>query len=332
MDLLTDILQQSGLRRRLLDLRELTPAVALRFPCGRSIGLHVVTRGHVFVHAPTLPQPLVLQAGDIAVMARGCTHLLSLHAQPDAVPVEPLAVAGTRPGPADDAPSLRRRSRAAEEATPPAAQTTAVISGAYQLWHDPLHPLFAELPPWFVLRAAELPRLGALPLTVGLLDEEVQRGALGTEIIVHGLLDVVFTLLLREMVARLGHEGSGWSHAVRDLAVRRAVTLMHADCAHPWTLDELAQRSGLARTTLAERFRAAMDDTPLNYLRTLRMQKAMRLLGDTEHTLEQVAAEVGYQDAFGFSKVFKRTTGIAPREFRRRENEDDGNGWRFEAG
>jgi transcriptional regulator GlxA family with amidase domain len=143
-------------------------------------------------------------------------------------------------------------------------------------------------------------------------------------------MDVIFTYLLREIVARQG-DGAGWSHAVRDPQVRRAVALMHADCARPWTLDALASRAGLSRTTLAERFRTAMGDTPLAYLRTVRMQKAMRLLGETDRTLEQVALEIGYRDAFGFSKVFKRTVGLSPREFRRRDVEDRASPWRVKA-
>jgi transcriptional regulator GlxA family with amidase domain len=43
---------------------------------------------------------------------------------------------------------------------------------------------------------------------------------------------------------------------------------------------------------MAERFRSAMGDTPLNHLRTLRIQKAMQLLADTQQTLEQVAQAV----------------------------------------
>ncbi|MBI5719208.1 MAG: AraC family transcriptional regulator [Burkholderiales bacterium] len=318
MDLLTDILQQAGLRRRLLDLRRLSASTALRFPCDKSIGLHVVAQGTVHLHAPKLPAPLALQAGDIAVMARGCVHVLSQHTDPAAVPVEPI-------GTFSDA-------RALEEGGADAAAQASVVSGAYQLWNAPLHPLFAEMPDWFVLRADELPKLGPLALTVGLLDEEVRHGGLGAETIVHGLLDVVFTYLLREMVSRLGQGGAGWGQAVRDPQVRRAVTLMHTDSAHPWTLGELARRAGLSRTTLAERFRAAMGDTPLNYLRTLRMQKAMRLLGETDRPLESVAVEVGYQDAFSFSKVFKRTVGIAPREFRRQDLAAEDDPWRFKVG
>ena len=93
---------------------------------------------------------------------------------------------------------------------------------------------------------------------------------------------------------------------------------------------ELGQQVGLSRSALAERFRSAMGDTPLNHLRTLRMQKAMQLLAETRQTLEQVAQAVGYQDAFGFSKVFKRTTGQSPRQFREQDTADRQTEWRIQ--
>lgn len=316
MDLLTDLLQQAGLRRRLLDLRRLGATTALKFPCDRSIGLHVVTHGPAWIHAATLEEPLALQAGDIAVMARGCHHVLST--QPTLRAGQPVTLAEPwTPQPADA----------------PEAGTggSAVISGAYQFWSPPLHPFFREMPDWFVLRADSLPRLGPLALTVSLLDEEVNRRRLGTDTIVHGLLDVIFTYVLRELVERHRGAEAGWSHAVTDPPVRQAVAAMHEDCAHPWTLEELAGRAGLSRTVLAERFREAMGETPLAYLRTVRMQMAMRLLTETERTLEQVAQQVGYQDAFSFSKVFKRSVGMAPREFRRRDSEDAALPFRFGA-
>jgi transcriptional regulator GlxA family with amidase domain len=70
-----------------------------------------------------------------------------------------------------------------------------------------------------------------------------------------------------------------------------------------------------------------MDNTPLNYLRSVRMQKAMGALGESQRSLEQIAQEVGYQDAFSFSKVFKRTVGVAPRDFRRQDAQDRTLAW-----
>lgn len=305
MDLLTDILQQAGLQRRLLDLRHLGDTSALRFPCERSIGFHVVLRGRVFIHGDGDGMPLELQPGDIALMARGCEHVVSTSAT---LPQGPIAIAGSGE---------------------PSTGGTALISGAYQFWNPPLHPLFAQLPAWTVVRASELPRLSPMSLTVALLGSETAAPALGSDTIVHGLLDVTFTYLLREIVERGGIDTAGWSRALQAPAVRRAVELLHAEPASAWTLDELARRAGLSRTALAEKFREAMGDTPLNYLRTLRMQKAMRLLGSTDAGLEQVAAEVGYTDAFSFSKVFKKVVGLPPREFRRRDAAERADAYRF---
>ena len=309
-DLLADVLRDTGLARRLLDLRELSPRTALRFPCDRSIGLHLVVRGPVHLHAPGLDESLALDSGDIALMARGCNHVLSTQPSLEGQRIEAID-AGAAP------------------ADPQAPPASAVISGAYQMWNAPLHPFFAEMPVWSVLRAAELPRLGPIALATGLIEAELRGSEPGRAIVVHGLLDVIFALALRAVSARCAQARSGWSQAVRDPQVRRVIALMHEDCAQPWTLDLLAQRAGLSRTALAERFRDAMGDTPLSHLRTIRMQRATQLLGDSGRRLEAVAAAVGYQDAFSFSKVFKRTLGVSPKEFRRRDAAERASPFRF---
>jgi AraC-like DNA-binding protein len=312
-DLLADLLRDTGLCRRVLDPHVLSPTVALRFPCDRSIGLHLVLRGPVHVHVTGLAEPLALDSGDVAVIARGCNHHLSVQGRIDGLEVRLI---GARAD-ADDVP---------------AADAGRVISGAYQFWNTPLHPFFAELPAWTVLRAATLPKLGPLALSTGLVEAELRGSEAGHSIIVHGLLDVVFAYAMREVWARCAQAGAGWSQASRDPQIQRVLVLMHEDCAHPWTLEELAQRAGLSRTALAQRFRDTMGDTPLNHLRTLRMQRAMQLLSETGQRLEAVAAAVGYQDAFGFSKVFKRTLGLSPREFRQRDAAERQLPWRFRNG
>lgn len=312
-DPLTTVLRSAGLARRLLDLSELSATRALRFPCERSIGLHVVLRGPVFLHAPPLAEPLALDTGDVAVMARGCVHVLGVRPELDELSVAPIAV-GAPPG------------------TAPTPGASVVLSGAYQLWHAPLHPFFAEMPDWSVLRASELPRLGPLALASSLLAEELRGAAPGSDIVTHALLDAVLAYALREIVARCAQARPGWSQAASDPQVGRVVALMHDEPAHPWTLARLAQRAGLSRTLLAERFRSAMGDTPLNHLRTVRMQQATRLLAETGQSLEAVARAVGYQDAFGFSKVFKRTVGLSPKAFRQQDASERDHAFRFRAG
>lgn len=316
MDLLTDILQEAGLKRRLLDLRSLDAQSPLQFPCEKSMGLHVVTRGRAYIHAPSLKEPIAVEAGSVVLMARGCTHVLSTSASYDPAQVR----------------AITSDLAAAPSAYNPSPSSSALISGAYQFWHEPVHALFREIPDWFVLDNQSLPKFHPLVLTIGLLDEELNKPSMGGQTIIYGLLDVIFTYLLREMVDQLGHARAGWSQGVADLHIRKAVTAMHEDPSHGWSLEELAKQAGLSRTLLADRFRRTMGDTPLSYLRALRVQKAMTLLSETDPTLEHVARAVGFSDAFSFSKVFKKLVGQAPSDFRREAKLDLASSWRLSAG
>lgn len=274
-----------------------------------------MTRGRAYVHAPNLAEPLELLAGDVALMARGCVHELSLEpaAPVDSVLVPMTAFAGSA------------------AVKPPLSGRALVISAAYQLWHAPLHPFLRHLPQWFVVLGHSLPALSALPLTIGLLDRELGEQGEGAASATRGLLDALFTFVLREIAARESASNVPcWQHAIADRPIRQVLSLMHCNLGHGWTLEELGQQAGLSRSALAERFRTAMGDTPLNHLRTLRMQKAMQLLSETKQSLEQIALAVGYQDAFGFSKVFKRTTGYSPKEFRDCDIAERQNVYRFQ--
>jgi AraC-like DNA-binding protein len=326
MDLLTDVFAQAGLRRRMLDLHPLAAGVALRFPCERSLGLHVALRDGVFIHAGSAAGavPLALQAGDIALMARGCSHLLSTHSDPAA-----LTVTDLRP-PEPDAPEPKVPEGRAGLAADTQGDGAALLSAAYQLWHPPVHPFLREMPGWIVLPAARVATLSGVQHTMTQLIEETRQPRLASQTIVHGLMDALFGYVLREL-AWPDADAPGWRAATADPAVQQVLQLLHRNPAAPWTLAQLAAAVGVSRTALATRFRAIMGDTPLNYLRALRMTRAMQLLTQSDRNLERIALECGYQDAFSFSKVFKRVVGSSPREFRRRDAADRLLHWRLPA-
>ena len=50
MDILSDLLREAGLRRRLLDVHGVPDDRALRFPCDRSVGFHIVLEGTLYIH------------------------------------------------------------------------------------------------------------------------------------------------------------------------------------------------------------------------------------------------------------------------------------------
>ena len=58
------------------------------------------------------------------------------------------------------------------------------------------------------------------------------------------------------------------------------------------------------------------DDTFINYLTNLRIEKAKVLLKDVSFNIKEVGASVGYTDSNYFTKVFKRAVGMSPSEYR----------------
>lgn len=57
--------------------------------------------------------------------------------------------------------------------------------------------------------------------------------------------------------------------------------------------------------------------SPQEFLTEVRLSRAKELLSATKLSVEQVALSCGYRDTLVFSKAFKRSTGMAPKEYRR---------------
>ena len=103
-----------------------------------------------------------------------------------------------------------------------------------------------------------------------------------------------------------------------DNKIREAQNYLHEFFNAQFTMDELAQRIGMSTRNFTRRFKSATGKTPLSYLHTLRINCARQLLETDYKSVQQVCFEVGYEDMPFFRSVFKRHTGLSPREYRER--------------
>lgn len=81
---------------------------------------------------------------------------------------------------------------------------------------------------------------------------------------------------------------------------------------------ELVGESGLPKRSFDRRFRAATGYSPLAYVQTLRIEEAKQLLETTTTAVEQIGRDVGYEDTASFRRLFRRITGLAPGDYRRK--------------
>lgn len=81
---------------------------------------------------------------------------------------------------------------------------------------------------------------------------------------------------------------------------------------------EMVARSGLTRRGLERRFQRATGYLPIGYVQQLRIAEARRRLERTDASVEQIGAEIGYENTAFFRRLFKRATRLNPGAYRRR--------------
>lgn len=117
--------------------------------------------------------------------------------------------------------------------------------------------------------------------------------------------------------------------ALLDLQIRRILApkagsrlwklwqMVQAELAFPWTLEELAKRSGLEIEQLRRISHRETGRSPMRHVAHLRMQHALSLLAANQKIVA-VSKAVGYETPFAFSIAFKRIIGRSPSNFRHR--------------
>ena len=85
------------------------------------------------------------------------------------------------------------------------------------------------------------------------------------------------------------------------------------------SLDQIAENMYLSPFYISKIFKSETGETPIRHLIDIRLENAMELLeGGWQGSIQEVAARVGYDDAYHFSKLFKKRYGISPSQARRK--------------
>ena len=173
--------------------------------------------------------------------------------------------------------------------------------------------LLRTLPPIIHLEASN--DQAALRWSIERMLEELQQNRPGAELIAQHLAHMMLVQALRLHLSRQTDARAGWFSALSDPPISAALGAMHADPAHRWTLAELAGRAGLSRSVFAQRFRAKVGGTPINYLTRWRMMLAGDRLIHTSDHMTKTALSLGYESESAFSTAFKRVMGCSPRRY-----------------
>jgi len=241
--------------------------------------------------------PLELTPGDVALVRGGPDHFIAHN--PDA-PCMP--------------PEQFQAHHAADESAADRG-ASVFLCGAYSLSGDVGRGLLETLPPVLSLSAAADDPLHDV---ISLLSSELARPAPGQRTVLDRLLDVLLVLAIRACFQQSDH-APRWYQASVDGRLGPALSAMHSDAAHAWTVPKLAALSGLSRAAFARIFQIALGQAPMQYLTEWRMTLARDYLRAGELTLTQIGTRTGYGSPYAFAAAFRRHHGVPPGQWRQRE-------------
>nr|WP_321453967.1 AraC family transcriptional regulator [uncultured Carboxylicivirga sp.] len=98
--------------------------------------------------------------------------------------------------------------------------------------------------------------------------------------------------------------------------IESSILFMKEQIGEKMTLDELAHQANLSTSHYSMIFKKKTQQSPLDYLIQLKIQAACQLLDHSSYNIKQIANQVGYDDAYYFSRIFKKVMNISPREYR----------------
>ena len=103
-----------------------------------------------------------------------------------------------------------------------------------------------------------------------------------------------------------------------ELFVQRAAAEVEAHLGDAaFGVEALAEVLHMSRTSLYLKLKAAAGQNPQDFIRLRRLQRAARLLRDTDDKVSAIAAQVGWQEHTDFDRAFKAHYGLSPSDYRK---------------
>lgn len=163
------------------------------------------------------------------------------------------------------------------------------------------------------------PAAAALAENMGVSAQPVSPVRQGDPLICRMMATTVLLSVIRAWAAN-GCAPEGWPSIAKDPFLDRVVEAIHEEPGREWTVERLASVGAMSRSAFAERFRAVIGRSPADYVTEVRIDAAKRMLS-AGRSVSETSRELGYASDEGFSRAFRRRTGLTPSAWRMAQRE-----------
>ncbi|KAA3441679.1 AraC family transcriptional regulator [Mesorhizobium sp. SARCC-RB16n] len=182
---------------------------------------------------------------------------------------------------------------------------------ACRFWFDPdsLRGMIFALPQCIHIRHAQ--GAGWIDGMLPFLMIETSDAQPGAALMISRIIDLMVIRTLRSWV----HEGhaTGWLGGLSDARIARSLKAIHERPLQRWSINELAGKAGMSRSSFCERFAALVGRSPLRYQNEWRLGLARDLLARRDARVGEIGLRIGYESEAAFSRAYKQFFGHSPR-------------------
>ncbi|WP_066310813.1 response regulator [Bacillus sp. FJAT-29814] len=123
---------------------------------------------------------------------------------------------------------------------------------------------------------------------------------------------------LRLAISPSENEEVAWDLYYDDKKMKKIKDFIEENFTKTISLEDAAEYVGISPFYLSKLFKEKFSVNFIDYITQLRVNKAKDLMKNPESSLKEICFNVGYKDPNYFSRVFKKTTGYSPSEYRKR--------------
>jgi AraC-like DNA-binding protein len=272
---------------------------SIQFPDqNEGIKTGAIVSGQCWMSMDGVAEPLHLKAGDCFLLPSG----------------RPFRLASDMSVPPIDAVKVFSAPRKSSIVQHNGGGDFLLVSNRFALAGNHASILLKMLPP--IVHIRDEANQAALRWSVERMMLELREPQPGGFLVVQNLAHMMLVQALRLHLAE-ARGGVGWLFALADKQIGAAITAMHDEPSLRWTLQTLAQRVGMSRSTFAQKFKDMVGESPMEYLTRWRMMLAGDRLENSPDPISIIAPTLGYESEAAFSTAFKRVMGCSPRQYGR---------------
>ncbi|MEJ2378732.1 MAG: cupin domain-containing protein [Pseudolabrys sp.] len=216
-------------------------ATLLKPERGRLLIFHIIAQGQCRIALNT-GEARMLRAPSVVLMPHGQAHSLADSDCGSYKPVSELLP----PVPWSELPVLSYGG---------GGEPAKIVCGYLHSSNTTVIPFLEEMPNFITFYFGDSARQTGLQAILDYMVQEAEEARPGAASLVFRAAELFFVEMIRRHADALSSRDQGWFGALHDPLMARALQLLHADPAYPWTVELLAQKAATSRSTLADRFK-----------------------------------------------------------------------------